>query len=97
MQQILRLMNVDDVPQFKRNRISNQKEQVEMLMLVADYLDEETILSKLPFVTIDEVKQILKNKDAEDQKRIVKTEEQTEANEEEESEEENEQSVFEAR
>lgn len=97
VQQILRLMHIDDVPQFKRNRISNQKEQVEMLMLVADYLDEETLLNKLPFVTIDEVKQILKNKDTEDQKRIVKTEEQTEANEEEESEEENEQSVFEAR
>ena len=74
-------MNSDDVPQFKRNKISNQKEQVEMLMLVADYLDDETLLSKLPFVTIDEVKKILKNKDKEDQNRIKKTDEQNQQDE----------------
>ena len=81
VQQLLKLMNIDDVPQFKRNKISNQKEQVEMLMLVADYLDDETLLSKLPFVTIDEVKKILKNKDKEDQNRIKKTDEQNQQDE----------------
>lgn len=99
VQQILKLMNIDDVPQFKRNKISNQKEQVEMLMLVADYLDDETLLNKLPFVTIDEVKKILKNKDKEDQNRIKKTDEQSEQNEQSEQPEQNEeeQNALEAR
>ena len=69
VQQILKLMNIDDVPQFKRNKISNQKEQVEMLMLAANYLDEETVLKKLPFVTIDEVREILKKRDEEEAER----------------------------
>ena len=99
VQQLLKLMNIDDVPQFKRNKISNQKEQVEMLMLVADYLDDETLLNKLPFVTIDEVKKILKNKDKEDQNRIKKTDEQSEQNEQSEQPEqsEEEQNALEAR
>ena len=90
VQQLLKLMNIDDVPQFKRNKISNQKEQVEMLMLVADYLDDETLLNKLPFVTIDEVKKILKNKDKADQNRIKKTDEQNQQDEQNEQPEQNE-------
>lgn len=99
VQQLLKLMNIDDVPQFKRNKISNQKEQVEMLMLVADYLDDETLLNKLPFVTIDEVKKILKNKDKEDQNRIKKTDEQNQQDEQNEQPEqsEEEQITLEAR
>ena len=99
VQQLLKLMNIDDVPQFKRNKISNQKEQVEMLMLVADYLDDETLLNKLPFVTIDEVKKILKNKDKEDQNRIKKTDEHNQQDEQSEQPEqsEEEQITLEAR
>ena len=48
-------MGLDDVPIFKRNKISNQKEQTEMVIDSADHLDEETILNKLPFLTPDEV------------------------------------------
>lgn len=66
IQQILALMGIEDTPIFKRNRISNQKEQVEMIMLEANYLDEETILNKLPNVTVDEVQRILANKLQED-------------------------------
>lgn len=66
IQQIERLNGWEElVPQFKRNRISNQAEQTQMVMLAAEYLDEETLLSKLPFVTVDEVKAILAGKDAE--------------------------------
>lgn len=50
------------VPQFKRNRISNQSEQTQMVMLAADYLDDETVLNKLPFVTVDEIRNILDNR-----------------------------------
>lgn len=65
VQQVLRLMNIEDTPVFKRNRISNQNEQTQMVLSAADYLDEETILNKLPFVSIDEIANILAKKDEE--------------------------------
>lgn len=70
IQQVLRLMGIDDTPIFKRNRISNQKEQTEMVMSVSEYLDEETILSKLPFISVDEVQEIIKRRDEEAQERM---------------------------
>lgn len=68
VQQILSLMGIEDTPVFKRNRISNQKEQTDMVLSAADYLDDETVLSKLPFVSVDEVADILikKQQDSED-------------------------------
>ena len=66
IQQVLDLMGIEDTPIFKRNRISNQKEQTDMVLSAADYLDDETILSKLPFITVDEIYRILANKDVED-------------------------------
>lgn len=65
IQQILHLMGIEDTPIFKRNRISNQKEQTDMVLSAADYLDDETILNKLPFVSVDEVAEILARKDEE--------------------------------
>lgn len=66
VQQILKLIGIEDTPQFKRNRISNQSEQTQMILSAADYLDNETVLRKLPFVTVDEVVNIMANKDVED-------------------------------
>lgn len=71
IKQILALQGIDAEPVYKRNRISNQMEQVQMLVMEAPYLDEETILSKLPNITIDEVNDILKRKDAEDIERFT--------------------------
>lgn len=65
LRQILQLIGVDDVPVFKRNRISNETETTEMIMSAANYLDEETVLELLPFITVDQVQRILQNKDAE--------------------------------
>lgn len=59
VQQILSLMGIEDTPIFKRNRISNQKEQTDMVLSAAEYLDDETVLSKLPFISVDEVADIL--------------------------------------
>lgn len=70
IQQILSLIGIEDTPQFKRNRISNQLEQTQMILSVADYLDTETILQKLPFINVDEVMQILAKKDVEDMDRF---------------------------
>ena len=70
VQRILKLMGIEDTPVFKRNRISNEKEQTDMILSAAEYLDEETILSKLPFITVDEISQILAKKDEEAQNRF---------------------------
>lgn len=68
VRQILALIGVDDTPQFKRNRISNQMEQVEMLNIEAGMvaLDDETLLNKFPNFTPEEVQETLE-RIAEDQ------------------------------
>lgn len=65
VQQILALIGIEDTPVFKRNRISNQMEQVQVVMLEANYLDDETILQKLPNITVDEIQGILNRKQLE--------------------------------
>ena len=67
---ILDMMGIDAVPIFQRNRVSNQKEQTEMVIAAAEYLDDRTILEKLPWITVDEVEEILERKDAESFDRI---------------------------
>lgn len=75
--QLLDLMGIEDTPIFKRNRISNQKEQTDMVLSAAEYLDDETILSKLPFITVDEIYSILANKDEEDREMFVNSNDAT--------------------
>ena len=56
--QILGMLGIEDMPVFKRNRVSNQKEQTDMI-LAADFLDTRTKLEKLPWISVDEVDDIL--------------------------------------
>lgn len=68
--QLLNIVGVDErMPIFKRNKVTNEKEQVEMVLQEAEYLDEETVLDKLPNITPDEVQEILRRKQREDQER----------------------------
>lgn len=62
-------MDTENVPVFKRNRVSNELEQTQMVMSAAEYLDEETVLSKLPFITVDEVAEIIKKAQQEKENR----------------------------
>lgn len=55
-------LDTENVPVFHRNRISNQNEQTQMVLSAGEYLDEETVLQKLPFITVDEVQDILDKK-----------------------------------
>lgn len=57
-------------PIFKRNRISNQTEQTQMILSAAEFLDVQTILKKLPFISVDEVAGILKSLDREEGRRV---------------------------
>ena len=71
IQAVCRLAGFEDAtPIFKRNRISNQTEQTEMIISAAEYLDRETILKKLPFITVDEVAAIMENLDREEGGRV---------------------------
>lgn len=70
IQRLLGLMGVEDAPVFKRTRISNQKEQVDMVVAEAQWLDRETILRKLPNIAPGEVQAIKDRLDAEDEERM---------------------------
>lgn len=61
VQALLKLIGVDDTPQFKRNRIANHLEQVQLLDLEAGMvsLDDETLLNKFPNFTPEEVQEAL--------------------------------------
>ena len=69
--ELFRIVGIDDEPSFNRNKIQNQLEQTQMVLMAAQYLDEETLLNKLPWLTSDEVQEILKRKDSESLNRFV--------------------------
>jgi len=56
---LLRLQGIDDGPVFRRSRISNQYEQVQMVAMEAQWLDRATVLRKLPNLTPEEVEAVL--------------------------------------
>ena len=70
VQGVLRLMGIEDTPIFKRNRISNIKEQVEAVMLEAAALDAETVIDLLPNLTVDQKAAALARMDREDWERL---------------------------
>ena len=71
VQQVLRLIGYEDVPSFKRNRVSNVKEQIEAVMLEAAVLDDEALLGLLPNVTTDMRDAILARRSGEGRKRAL--------------------------
>ena len=56
---LLKLLGIDDEPTFVRSKLVNQQEETQMILSAAQYLDDETILKHLPFLSIDEVDDIL--------------------------------------
>lgn len=70
VQQVLWLKGLDGVPQFKRNRVSNMTEQVNMVVAEAEWLDDETVLDLLPNITPDMKQAILERRDVEAASRL---------------------------
>lgn len=70
IEQLLTLIGIEDTPSFKRNRISNESERTQMILSAGEYLDTETILQKLPFITVDEVTNIMAKADMESESRF---------------------------
>lgn len=68
---LLGIPEEDAIPIFKRNRLSNQSEQVQMVVQEAQWLDHETILRKLPNITVDEVQEILQRAQKEEADKML--------------------------
>lgn len=79
-QKIFEFAGIDDIPTFKRSQMKNQTEETQMIMMAANYLDEDTIIEKLPFLSNDEVEIVKKKRSAEDVDRF-RYEEEPEGNE----------------
>ena len=62
VQKILDLAGIDDKPSFTWNRMINQTEQTNMILTAAEYLTEDMVIKKLPFLTPEEVDEVLKQK-----------------------------------
>lgn len=70
VQQILALQGLEGTPQFNRNRIANQLEEVNMVVSEAAWLDDETVLDLLPNITPDMKEAIMERKDVQDAQRL---------------------------
>ena len=66
---ILKLIDVEDSPTFKRTKVTNVGEETQVVLSASDYLDTETILKHLPFISPDEIDEILAKKDEEEMER----------------------------
>lgn len=71
LQGIFAIAGIEDTPTFKRSRIVNQLEQTQMVLMAAQYLDDETILNKLPWLTPEEVQDALERLDKTEQDRFT--------------------------
>ena len=76
IQNILTLAGIDDEPSFKWNRIANQTEETNMIMTASAVLGDEWTLKKLPFLTPEEVEEIMKEKGNTDMNRFGYTDPQ---------------------
>lgn len=70
LEKLFAIAGIDDEPSFKWNRIANQTEETQMVLTAAEYLDEEAVLKHLPWLTPEEVEEILDRKAAEDLNRF---------------------------
>ena len=71
LQRLFEIVGIDDNPAFQRNQIANLSEQTQMVLMAAEYLDEEMLLKKLPWLTAEEIEDMQKRKADDEAGRIV--------------------------
>jgi len=59
LEKFFALIGIEADPVFNRSRIDNQPEATQMVLMAAEYLDDETILRHLPWLTPEETEEIL--------------------------------------
>lgn len=67
---VLKLAGIEDSPSFKRTKVTNMAEETQMVLMAAQYLDDQTILKHLPFLSPDEIETVIENKRAEEAERF---------------------------
>lgn len=82
VQGILDIAGIDDNPSFAWNKIVNQKEQTEMILSAANYLTDEMVIKKLPFLTPEEAEEVISQRYADQQNQFSSAELLEEENEE---------------
>lgn len=65
------LIGIDDDPTFTWNRIANQSEETNMVLSAANYLDDETLLRHLPWLTPEEVDAVMERRYQMDEQKYV--------------------------
>lgn len=70
VEKILALAGIEDEPSFIWNKVVNAKEQTETIMLAAEYLTDDIVIKKLPFLTPEEADAVIAARDEMDFKRF---------------------------
>lgn len=60
------MLDIDDIPMFQRDMISNQLDVTQMVLMAAPQIGDDMVLKKLPWLSPDEVKIIMDERNAED-------------------------------
>lgn len=77
IKEILALIGVDDSPTYKRSKLMNQTEETQVILSAAQFLDDETILKHLPFISPDEIESILGQREQEEMERFEAVKEES--------------------
>ena len=69
---ILQLAGIDDKPTYERNRIINRSEEIQTILMGAQYLDDEYIIKKILTIMgdADQYDEIMRRHDAENMERL---------------------------
>lgn len=62
LEQLFSLVGIEASVSFERSRVVNELERTQMVLLAAQYLDDELILRKLPWITQEEVDDLMDRK-----------------------------------
>lgn len=89
---LLALIGVDDAPTYKRSKLMNQSEETQVILSAAQFLDDETVLKHLPFISPDEIETILGQKEQEEMERFASINQNSDEEDEEEDEDEEDES-----
>lgn len=65
------IAGIDDVPTYRRAQVANELEDTQKVMMAAEYLDDETVLEKLPWISVDEIPDIMKRRIEEESARFA--------------------------
>lgn len=67
VRKILSLAGIDDTPSFVWNKVVNQAEYTNMILAASNYLTEEMVIKKLPFLTPEEAAEVIEQRNIESQ------------------------------